>query len=71
RGTNFGPDAGITPLPGTIFPFEFRRTYHPVRLQLTLRTPIARGLSLDTTVERSTTVFYTANAIRASLVRRR
>ena len=70
-GTGFGPESGTTPFPPSIFQFEFDRTYHPYRLQLAFSKTIAAGFSLEAAIERNTTVFYTANGIRASLVRRR
>ena len=70
-GTGFGPDSGTTLFPTDIFQFEYARTYHPVHLQLAFSCPVSAGLSLEAAVERSTTVFYKANGIRASLVRRR
>ena len=70
-GSAFGPQSGPTLFPPSIFQFEFRRTYHPVHLQLTFSRPLSAGLSLEAAIERSTTVFYKANGIRASLVRRR
>ena len=70
-GTQFGPDSGTALFPPSIYQFEFRRTYHPVHLQLTFSRPVSAGLSLEATIERSSTVFYKANGIRASLVRRR
>jgi hypothetical protein len=71
RGTQFGPDDGSGPLPANIDQFEFQRTYHPVRLQLTWSAPLTAAISIEATVERNATVFYQSNGIRASLVRRR
>jgi len=70
-GTGFGPDSGTTLFPTDIFQFEYGRTYHPLHLQLAFSSPVSAGLSLEAAIERSTTVFYKANGIRASLVRRR
>jgi len=71
RGTDFGPGSGPTALPPSIYQFEFPRTYHPRRLQLTFSMPISAGMSIEAAVERGATVFYEENGIRASLVRRR
>lgn len=69
--TGFGPSRGPTPLPGGIFTSAFTRTFHPARAAVTFATPIASRYRVECTVERSTTAFYAANAIHASLVRHR
>jgi tetratricopeptide (TPR) repeat protein len=70
-GTGFGPESGTTLFPPDIFLFEYGRTYHPYHLQLSFSTPVSHGMTFEAAVERSSTVFYKANGIRASLVRRR
>lgn len=70
-GTGFGPDSGTTLFPPNIFLFEYSRTYHPYHLQLAFSRPVSAGITFEAAIERSSTVFYKANGIRASLVRRR
>ena len=67
----FGPASGLSPLPSSIFKFDFHRTFHPYRLSAGVSLPIATAYRLECGIERSVTVFYAANAFRASLVRRR
>jgi len=67
----FGPFAGTSPLPSNIFSFDFHRTFHPYRVAAGVSLPIATAYRLQVDLERSVTVFYAANAIRASLVRHR
>ena len=67
----FGPFAGSSPLPSNIFPFDFHRTFHPYRVAAGVSLPIATAYRLQVDLERNVTVFYAANAISASLVRRR
>lgn len=67
----FGPDSGSTPLPSGIFSFDFRRTSHPGRAAITFDHKLTPRYGFQVTAERSTTAFYTANAIHASLVRQR
>jgi tetratricopeptide (TPR) repeat protein len=67
----FGPFSGTSLLPSNIFAFDFHRTFHPYRLATGVSLPIATAYRLQVDVERSVTVFYAANAFRASLVRHR
>ena len=67
----FGPPEGLSPLPANIYTFDFNRTFHPWRIAAALSMPIASAYRLQLDVERNVTVFYAANAVRASLVRHR
>lgn len=67
----FGPFAGTSLLPSNIFAFDFHRTFHPYRFATGVSLPVATSYRLQVDVERSVTVFYAANAFRASLVRHR
>ncbi|MGZ7078860.1 MAG: hypothetical protein ACXVJT_05540, partial [Thermoanaerobaculia bacterium] len=71
RATNFGPDSGTTAFPTDLYAFEFGREYHPLHLQMTASRKLPAGMSIEAAIERNATVFYKANGIRASLVRRR
>jgi len=71
EGRAFGPSSGLSPLPSNIFTFDFHRTFHPWRVAAGVSLPIAGDYRLQAEVERSVTVFYAANAFRASLVRHR
>jgi len=67
----FGPSEGSSPLPSNIYMFDFDRTFHPYRIAAGLSLPIATAYRLQIDLERNVTVFYSANAFRASLVRHR
>jgi len=67
----FGPSSASSPLPSNIFTINFSRTFHPYRLSAGLSLPIVSAYRLQFDIERSVTVFYAANAFRASLVRHR
>ena len=67
----FGPFAGSSPLPSSIFSFDFHRTFHPYRVAAGVSYPIATAYRLQVSLERNVTVFYGANEISASLVRHR
>ena len=67
----FGPASGTSPLPYNIFVIDFHRTFHPYRLSAGLSMPVATAYRIQVDIERSVTVFYAANAFRASLVRHR
>ena len=67
----FGPASGTSPLPHNIFVIDFHRTFHPYRLSAGLSMPVATAYRIQVDIERSVTVFYAANAFRASLVRHR
>ena len=67
----FGPSEGSSPLPSNIYMFDFDRTFHPYRIAAALSLPIATAYRLQVDLERNVTVFYSANAVRASLVRHR
>ena len=69
--TAFGPLTGSSPLPANIFAFQYRRTSHPSRGMITYAMPIRAAYRFECTIERTTTAFYAANEIHASLVRRR
>jgi hypothetical protein len=71
RATNFGPDSGTTALPANLYAFEFGREYHPLHLQMTISRNLPGGMSIEAAIDHNVTVFYKANGIRASLVRRR
>ena len=65
----FGPSEGLSPLPSNIYMFDFDRTFHPYRIAAGLSLPFATDYRLQIDLERNVTVFYSANAVRASLVR--
>ena len=67
----FGPSSGVSLFPSSIFVVDFNRTFHPYRVAAGVALPIATAYRLQLDVERSVTVFYAANAFRASLVRHR
>ncbi len=67
----FGPDRGGTPLPTSIFSFDFDRSFHPYRLSGGLSLTLSPAYRFDGNFERNVTTFYSANAFRASLVRHR
>jgi tetratricopeptide (TPR) repeat protein len=71
RARAFGPPSGLSLIPSNIFVFDFRRTFHPWRADVSWSAPIAPSYRVQVDVERSVTVFYAANGIRASLVRHR
>ncbi|HJT17810.1 MAG TPA: tetratricopeptide repeat protein [Thermoanaerobaculia bacterium] len=71
RARAFGPSSGPSLIPSNIFVFDFRRTFHPWRAEVSWSAPVAASYRLQIDVERSVTVFYAANAVRASLVRHR
>ncbi|HJT18261.1 MAG TPA: tetratricopeptide repeat protein [Thermoanaerobaculia bacterium] len=71
RARAFGPSSGLSPLPSNIFVFDFQRTFHPWRASASWSAPLASSYRLQIEVERSVTVFYAANAVRATLVRHR
>ncbi|HUP62912.1 MAG TPA: tetratricopeptide repeat protein [Thermoanaerobaculia bacterium] len=49
---------------------SFQRTFHPWRASLAVTAPLSPRGTLSLSAERSSTVFYTANEIRASLAGR-
>lgn len=71
RARAFGPDRGGTPLPARIFAFDFDRAFQPYRLSGGVSLTLSPSYRFDGSVERTITAFYSANAIRASLVRHR
>jgi hypothetical protein len=71
RAIAFGPPSGPTPIPSAVESFDFRRRFHPFRVDLTASLPIARSMSAEIGVEAASTVFYRATSIHAALVRHR
>jgi hypothetical protein len=71
RGRGFGPDTGATPFPSQPFTFAFDRDYVPWRTGLLVDVQLSRDLRLETGIERSVTVDYSATSFHAALVRRR
>ena len=69
--TAFGPSSGPTSVPSGIVAFDFRRTSRPSRAAVTLSWPAGTRYRIEASAERSTTAFYAANSIHASLVRQR
>ncbi|HEY3057210.1 MAG TPA: tetratricopeptide repeat protein [Thermoanaerobaculia bacterium] len=71
RAVMFWPDTGPTSFPREIGQSPFDRTYRPWRLRFTSTTALAKGITLDLSVEHSVTTFYRANSFHAALARRR
>ena len=67
----FWPSAGPGSFPSEVGQSFFKRTYSPWRVRLTSSMPVARGMTLDISLEHSVTVFYRANSVHAALARRR
>ncbi len=71
RAQSFGPSEGPSPLPSTIFVFDFQRTFHPTRFSVGASLALSPVYALELSAERNTTVFYRANEFRATVVRHR
>lgn len=71
RAVGFWPDSGRTSFPAVIGQSQFDRSYWPWRIRLTSSIPVARGITLDVSIEHSITTLYRANTVHATLARRR
>lgn len=69
RAESFGPAAGPSPLPATIFTIDFHRTFHPTRFSIGSSLELSPAFDLELSAERDTTVFYRSNEFKATLVR--
>lgn len=71
RATTFGPPIGPRPVPNIApYPVTFEREFHPWRLAVEARRPIARNFEIQASYERSLTSEYRAHTAYATLVRR-
>jgi tetratricopeptide (TPR) repeat protein len=67
RAVGFGPETGFTAVPPAAFSFFFDRTYHPWRLAASLTETFTCGARLEVGYEHQVTVFYTSDALHATL----